>query len=479
MLRLARGQDRNTLSPASLMNKRFWLWLLLIPSLLLLPRMATAQRQPTRGRNLSANSLKTIDPPTRKQSHHDLPGFDLTNAQDIMAQRLQELRELRQLQDQIQELLRDPDFRNRIKQQLNESDVRQLRDKLLQGKGVSQDRNWQHFLDQAAKRQNWDERQIRMLRAWAERAERKSLLPNNPGLLPGRDPAASPPAPILPPSFSPPPPSLPPLNESEPEPSLLDRMKEESTKWLMDNLDDAGGNVLEALTQMDGRDELSPLADLVRSLRQPDFSGMNLNETSLFPTQQVGSLAHSLSNVGNYLHQQDGVWSEIRSFFRNAPAPSLPHFGRPSISVPASSIPDGEGLLPALLSLLMLGTIVLLLCKSGFRFKSAGSGESAEWRLGPWPVSPSGVSTRQDVIRAFEHLVLLFFGPAAAACHHRRLAERLAEQDGDNPGHRQAAEMLAWLYEQARYAPTEDALSPEQLSDARHALCLLAGVTAP
>jgi hypothetical protein len=123
--------------------------------------------------------------------------------------------------------------------------------------------------------------------------------------------------------------------------------------------------------------------------------------------------------------------------------------------------------------------IVVLLCRRGLAARSQlGSGEGNEWRLGPWPVSPGNVSTRQDVIRAFEYLALLCFGPAAGACHHRELADRLALQDSGNPARRQAAEMLAWLYEQARYAPAGEALSPEHLSDARHALCLLAGVTA-
>jgi hypothetical protein len=93
-------------------------------------------------------------------------------------------------------------------------------------------------------------------------------------------------------------------------------------------------------------------------------------------------------------------------------------------------------------------------------------------------VSPQSVSTRQDVVRAFEYLALLCLGLSAAACHHRELAERLAQQDSGNPKRRQAAEMLAWLYEQARYAPDAEALSQEELTDARHALCCLAGVTA-
>jgi hypothetical protein len=122
--------------------------------------------------------------------------------------------------------------------------------------------------------------------------------------------------------------------------------------------------------------------------------------------------------------------------------------------------------------------IVLVLWKKGFGSNGqAGSGADGEWRLGTWPVRPDAVSTRQDVIRAFEYLALLCLGPAAAVCHHRQLAERLAEQDSINPSRRQAAEMLAWLYEQARYAPADETLSQEQLSDARHALSSLAGVT--
>ncbi len=438
------------------MNKRFGLWLLL--PLLLLPPQATAQNS--------------------KRSHREVPGFDLANAQELMAQRLQELRELRQLHDQVQELLKDQEFLDQIKQQFKDSDLQRLREKMYKGKGLNQDPSWKHLLDQAAVRQKLNPRQLELLRGWAERAEQKTPATSVPGLSQDRAPAASAPTPIAPTGTSIPPPSLPPLPEPEPEPSLLDRMKEQSTKWLMDNLDDVGDNVLEALTQMDGREDLTPLTELLRSIRQPDFSGLNLNENSLFPTQQVGSLAHSLSKVGDYLHQQSGVWGEVRSFLRDAPVPSLPHLDGPAVSMPASSALDGESWAPALLSLLMLGTMFVLLCKIGFGFKSAGSGEGSEWRLGPWPVPPSCVSTRQDVIRAFEYLALLCFGPAAAACHHHTLAERLAEQDSGNPGRRQAAEMLAWLYEQARYAPAEDALSAEQVSDARHALCLLAGVTA-
>ena len=111
------------------------------------------------------------------------------------------------------------------------------------------------------------------------------------------------------------------------------------------------------------------------------------------------------------------------------------------------------------------------------RWKAARDDLGA-WRLGPWPVSPSAVSTRRNLVRAFEHLALLCLEPDACTCHHRRLADRLAAQDESKPARRQAAELLGWLYEQARYAPADASLSPDELVEARHALCFLAGVTA-
>ena len=195
----------------------------------------------------------------------------------------------------------------------------------------------------------------------------------------------------------------------------------------------------------------------------------------------VGDKARGLSNylpkVGEFLHEQRGAWDEVRSIFRVAPVPSLPRFGNSSATRSATA--TGDGWAPALLSILMLGLIVLLMCKMAARSQAqAGAGEAEPWRLGSWPVSPSAVATRQDVIRAFEYLALLCLGSAAGTCHHRELAERLAEQDSSNPARRQAAEMLACFYEQARYAPAGESLSQEELTDARHALCYLAGVTA-
>jgi hypothetical protein len=439
------------------MDKRCWLWLLL--ALLFSPGTATAQ--------LSRHA----PPPSGKESHHQLPGeLDLDSAQEMMTKRLRELRELHQLQDQVQELLKDEQFRKQI-EKLSKSDLQQMREKLLKGEGLSQDPKWNKLLEQARARQKLN---LDILRRWAERAERKQPSSESGEMTPDNAAKATPTPPTSPPlGPSSPPPSQP--TPSEPSPSMIDRLQEETTTWLMENLAGLSGDMLQSLTEMADKQGNTALAEMLRSVPQSDFSGLNVSDHPLVPALRQGTLSRYLSNAGDFFQRQSGVWDKLGSLFNKAPLPSLPNVGRPSVSMRTPSTAESDGWLPVVLCLLMLGLIVLFICKRGFGPKDqAGSGADAEWRLGSWPVPPGAVSTRQDVIRAFEYLALLCFGPAAAACHHRQLAERLAS---DNPNRRQAAEMLAWLYEQARYAPAGEALSQEQLSDARHALCSLAGVT--
>jgi hypothetical protein len=110
------------------------------------------------------------------------------------------------------------------------------------------------------------------------------------------------------------------------------------------------------------------------------------------------------------------------------------------------------------------------------RTTGAGAAQPA-WQLGPWPINPAEVATRQDLIRAFEYLSLLLFGPVARAWNHRDIAFRLGEQPSDaGDERRRAADHLAALYERARYAPPADALPDGEAREARRDLCLLAGV---
>ncbi len=95
------------------------------------------------------------------------------------------------------------------------------------------------------------------------------------------------------------------------------------------------------------------------------------------------------------------------------------------------------------------------------------------WRLGPWPVRPEAVHTREELVRAFEYLALLLLGPTWRSCHHREIAIGLGADDDTR---RAAADRLADLYEQARYAPPDEELPASELAAARAHLSLLAGV---
>lgn len=441
------------------MNNRIWLGpLLLILATIALLGTATAQ--------FSSR-------PAAKQSHHDLPNaLDMANAQEMMALRLQELHELHQWQDQVQGLLQNRDFLDQIRARFTESDLQKLQARLHKGEGLRGDRNWNQLLQQAASHQRLDDKQIELLHRLTESGEHKQPAPSPNSVVPeGSGPSSAPPAIEISPPM--PAPSTIQPTPNAPEPSPFDRVQQETSKWLVENLDNVGSDIVEALIEMKAYDDNTPFAELLHSLQQPDFSRLNVSERTI-------GLSNFLSDAGDFLHQHSGSLDEVRSFLRNTAVPSLPNLPTPSVSLPSSAdSAERESWSPAVLLLLLLGLIILLLSLRSLGSKAqAGSGDGDEWRLGSWPVSPDRVSTRQDVIRAFEYLALLCLGSAASACHHRELAERLAEQDSDDPARRQAAEMLAWTYEQARYAPDGEALSPEQLSDARHALCLLAGVTA-
>jgi hypothetical protein len=449
------------------MDNRPWFWLLLLTSFSALSTpFAIAQPgrfQPTEGSTIFGLS---------NQSHHELPGGpDGNNAEEMMAQRLRELQQLHQLQDQVQDLLKDPNFVNNIKGQFDEEQLRQLREKILKGDGLQRDPTWNKLFERAVSGGKLDQPQIEMLRRWAERsAGKQSPRSVDASLMDGRN--------LVNPSTSSG--SVPSEGQSastgqSEEKSLWDRMQDSSEKWLSEHMEGMSDDIVQALTEMGAAEEGAPLAELLRNMKkQSDLSADDLAESAT-------GLAHYLPKVGDFLNERGGTWNEMRSLFREMSAPSLPGLaGGPSASTsPSASPADGGDWGTASLALLTVGVFLLLVWKTGgwSRSKTAG-GEADNWRLGSWPVAPNAVATRQDLIRAFEYLALLCLGRQAGACNHRELAGRLAEQDAGNPARRQAAEMLSWLYEQARYAPVGDALSQEELSDARHALCYLAGVTA-
>jgi hypothetical protein len=93
--------------------------------------------------------------------------------------------------------------------------------------------------------------------------------------------------------------------------------------------------------------------------------------------------------------------------------------------------------------------------------------------LGPWPVDPHALNTREDVVKAFEYVSVLLCGMGAKMWTHRTIAQALADLALT---HGEVAGKLARLYELARYAPLDEPLSRAEVFEARHLVCDLAGV---
>jgi hypothetical protein len=159
-----------------------------------------------------------------------------------------------------------------------------------------------------------------------------------------------------------------------------------------------------------------------------------------------------------------------------------------SSHLPRPGMPDLTGAdgWRALWMLVILTALGLILWKTVRRAPAPGAGEAAVWQLGPWPVDPTAVQTRAELIQAFEYLSVLRLGRVARHWHHWTIASGLGQSPGDavsairrgNPPdqRRRAAEQLALLYERARYAPPAESLPEAALATARRDLCLLAGV---
>jgi hypothetical protein len=178
----------------------------------------------------------------------------------------------------------------------------------------------------------------------------------------------------------------------------------------------------------------------------------------------------------------------------NIPTPSLPDMklpsvsfgGMPSLQLPTLGTPSAGGgggfgfvrVVVWIAGLAILGLLAWLLWQ---RFAHPPASESAGkgWRLGSWPVNPGRVATREELIQAFEFLSVLLLGQAARTWNHLDIA---ASMGGDGKStsaeQRTAAHRLGSLYEEARYVPGVESLSPEALADARRNLCFLAGVAA-
>jgi hypothetical protein len=178
-------------------------------------------------------------------------------------------------------------------------------------------------------------------------------------------------------------------------------------------------------------------------------------------------------------------WQERWESFRGWLPTDWPDLNLRGLSASELRLPslDFEGVSPLRNAAPVLGTIadflpalavlaVVLVALAVLRTMRARRTEmeSLAAALGPWPVAPSAVGSRAQLIRAFDYLAQLRLGPRAKAWHHRIVANRLPRDPSEQP----PAQSLADLYEWARYAPETAEPSAAALAAAREQLSQLA-----
>ena len=94
---------------------------------------------------------------------------------------------------------------------------------------------------------------------------------------------------------------------------------------------------------------------------------------------------------------------------------------------------------------------------------------------GRWPIDPRSISTRDDVVRAFEYLAVALCGVGSMTWHHERIAAELPTHLPESFPH-DAVETLVGQYEVAKYAPADEPFPPASVASVRELFCRLAGV---
>lgn len=446
-------------------------WLIVGMLSLGLPHSAAAQ---FRGRP-PATPPRSIDKGQDRPSHRALDDgtTDPSRVEDILTQRLLQAGENGDLQKELQGLLGNPELLKELtKGRLSEEQLQLLRDNSGKIGELLGDARFRKLLEQAVQGQGLksgglSEGQIEALKKLAEsKFNAEGLPPIDPAdanTLPNSKPPVGPDDPMdnqdLPPTNSlPPNPVLPPAASAADGESWWDRQMKELTRRAMEELNDASN--AEAF-----QDALRSLGGLRRG---PDGEQLDL----------AGLWQGAAKDLNGWLPPVRPRWPEgIGSFFKDLhfTPPNVGNafkgtFGGMSGGGPASSGPDAGVVVWVIVGI----ALAIVGWKMRGKLDAAQRGGASPAILGPWPVQPNSVASRDDLRRAFEYLALLRLGAAAVACHHLEIAARL----GGDPAHRSAADELAHLYERARYEPDRSPLAECDLASARRGLALLAGVAA-
>jgi hypothetical protein len=409
----------------------------------------------------------SLSRPSESESRSHLPlngtKLDPKLAEQLLTQRLRSLDDLHKQDDlfkAIQELLKDEEFVKNL--QNNKIFREQLQRAVNNQENAMNDPALRDLAKNFIAKNGLTEKELNDLKdAW----KKSPLLPPspprssvNPPPIDIRNPPIPPVTPPTPPAPPPPSGGLPPdAHMPEPTPGAND-------SWFAREFKELGRSLIKEMAESEWL--RGALKDFLE--RGPNGKEWNFK----FPENRPESFRMDWLKE----HLPSGRFFNFGSFFRNWRAPSVVRGWSGPSSLPSMRMASSSDGWQNIVILLAVATAAFIMWKSFGRYRGRMGGERA-WRLGPWPVSPSAVTTREDLVRAFEYLAFLALGPAAQTCHHLEVAARLGQQPALDADHRRdAAEHLALLYERARYAPLNEPLPEEELASARRELCLLAGV---
>jgi hypothetical protein len=368
-------------------------------------------------------------------------------------------KDLNQLQELAKRVLKHKELLESLAEDFDSSAIRKLLEQLDAGKQIDDGGLLKDFLEKAGKSQSFSAEKD-LLKSLGEKMKASVAQgktpetgtinrpseprPTSPGaggaMIPGTKPGPAP------------------VPDKDLQERLAGWLKDAAKRW-------ADPKWLDSMMGPAWRDTLADLAKRASQARV---------ETSRL-TNRARGLTRWFPRVSRYFPKSLGTRP------RSTRLPSMPRMGSmpgaPRLSGVSGS--SAAGMAKLLLWMGALGVLAFVLFRVGGWWEKLSTMQTAGWQLGPWPVRPGDVMTRGDLVLAFEHLALTCLGPEALTCHHLELGQRIGERpalDGDR--RREASATLARLYEQARYTPDDEIMSPETMACARRELCYLAGVAA-
>lgn len=193
-----------------------------------------------------------------------------------------------------------------------------------------------------------------------------------------------------------------------------------------------------------------------------DRSSGNRNDRS--PSQNSG---------GQGKQDSDSVFGDIASSFWSAVNEAPPRGGGGGSASSGGSMgsfsPDvsfrfGVEHLITIVVVVLLITLAIFLARRQFSPENVAKRKEERWAK---EVMKAGLRTREDVVRAYHHLVLRRAAPAATWWNHHFAKQQLQES---SPNLKNVISELTNIYEKARYLPPEHELGDNQMQSVRNAL---------